>query len=67
MLSNIRVRPTGTGVRMTAFDYAGFHQSGTRRMTARMIAPDPARGLGQRWSTALDRVATQMLRELGGV
>ena len=66
MLFSFRTRPIPRGLRITAVDYAGFHQSGTQHMIARKVVPDPEMGLGKRWGEALAQVAADALRSLAG-
>lgn len=57
MIDGFRVRATATGLRATTVSYAGFHQSGTRKMVARKLVPDSRMGMGPTWGNAYLRVA----------
>lgn len=63
MINSLRSRASGSRVLMRILGYAKFHQYGTVRMEARMIFPDPARGLGL-WRDPIEKASVEAVREL---
>lgn len=79
MIDSLRVVAIGTTVRLTMKFYAWYHQKGTTHaarsdiktrkerkeysMPARMLVPDPDKGLGT-WSEPVHRAAVEAVREL---
>ncbi len=66
LIRSVRVRPLSRGVKMTMVDYANYHQTGTAKMPARMLAPDASRGLGAIWQRGIEDVATRLLTQMLG-
>jgi len=62
-LDSLTARVAGDRVIMRIRGYFQFHQSGTSRMVARMVFPDPARGLGT-WSGPVNDAARDAVRDL---
>jgi hypothetical protein len=62
-LDGLTARVVGDRVVMRIAGYFKFHQSGTRFMVARMVFPEPARGLGT-WSGPINDAARDAVREL---
>ena len=63
MIRSLTARATSNGVVMRIIGYAKFHQSGTSKMVARKIFPDPGRGLGL-WSEPVHRAAVDAVKEM---
>lgn len=63
MIGSLATRALQNGVVMRILGYARFHQFGTSKMVARLLFPDPARGLGQ-WADPVHRAAVEAVKEL---
>lgn len=62
-VDSLTSRAVGGRVVMRIKGYFRFHQTGTGRMVARMVFPDPVRGLGT-WGEPLNKAARDAVSEL---
>jgi hypothetical protein len=62
-VNSLTARASGERVTMRIRGYFQFHQRGTVRMVARMVFPEPSRGLGT-WTQPINDAAVSAVREM---